>query len=77
MEIFNRHNTGTQSDLISNLYRKIDQLESIIRYDNKMKRELLDVYQENNYNNKDLIIRKIKNIIDRYMDPEREVNNAN
>ena len=77
MDIFNRHNTETHPELISNLYRKIDQLEHIIRENNKMKRDLLDVFQENNYNNKDLILRKIKSIIDKYMDPEREVNNAN
>lgn len=65
-----------RSELITNLYRKIDQLEMIIRDDNKMKRDLLDIFQENNYNNKDLIVRKVKSVIDKYMDPEREVNNA-
>ena len=65
-----------QSDLISDLYKRIDHLEMIIRDDNKMKRDLQDIFQENNYNNKDLIIRKFKSVLDKYTDPEREVNNA-
>lgn len=66
-----------KSDLIRELYVEIAKMENIILDDHKMKRDLLAVFQENNYNNKDLMIRKIKSIIDKYMDPEREVNNAN
>lgn len=72
MSILKKSKSIIQPELISELYRKIDDLESIIRADNKMKRDLLDVFQENNYNNKDLMLRKIKLILD----PEREVNNA-
>lgn len=61
-----------ESDLIRELYVEIAKMENIILSDNKMKRELLAVFQENNYNNKDLMLRKIKTILD----PEREVNNA-
>lgn len=77
MNVLNKYKTVTEPELISGLYKQIDQLETIIRDDNRMKRELLDIFQQNNYNNKDLIIRKIKSILDRYMNPEREVNNAN
>jgi len=72
MSILKKSKSISQPELISELYRKIDDLEMIIRADNKMKRDLLDVFQENNYNNKDLMLRKIKLILD----PEREVNNA-
>ena len=72
MSILKKSKSLSQPELISELYRKIDDLEMIIRDDNKMKRDLLDVFQENNYNNKDLMLRKIKLILD----PEREVNNA-
>ena len=72
MSILKKSKSISQPELVSELYRKIDNLEMIIRADNKMKRDLLDVFQENNYNNKDLMLRKIKSILD----PEREVNNA-
>lgn len=62
---------------IMELYSKIAKLESINRKNEKMKFELLEIFKENNYNNKDLILRKIKSILDNYIDPESEVNNAN
>lgn len=62
---------------IMELYSKIAKLESINRKNEKMKFNLLEIFKENNYNNKDLMLRKIKSILDNYIDPESEVNNVN
>ena len=72
-----KRKSNFQSELVKELYRKVSELETIISNDNNMKRELLDIFQKNNYNNKDLIIRKLKSILDRYIDPESEANNVN
>lgn len=72
-----KRKSNFQSELVKELYRKVSELETIILNDNNMKRELLDIFQKNNYNNKDLIIRKLKSILDRYIDPESEANNVN
>ena len=64
-------------DKLDDLYNKIFKLEVVISKDNKMKFELLEIFKENNYSNKDLMLRKIKSILDKYIDPESEVNHAN
>lgn len=64
-------------DKLDDLYSIIFKLEVVISKDNKMKFELLEIFKENNYGNKDLMLRKIKSILDKYIDPESEVNHAN
>lgn len=48
---------------IMELYSKIAKLESINRKNERIKIELLEIFKENNYNNKDLLLRKIKALV--------------